>query len=97
MKRLARRHLQRQEQPKTPQPFFTPDNNPVQKSGQKPFFQKQPKTEETEEKVQTIRKAEKEEQQDTVHTKGADEEKKDNTPVMRQEIGGEEKEQQPKQ
>jgi len=97
MKRLAKRHLQRQEHTKPPQPFFTPDSNHVQQSGEKPFFQKQGKSVETEERVQSIRKAEPEEQKDKVQTKGADEEKKENTPVMRQAGGPEEKEQQPKQ
>lgn len=96
MKRHAKRHLQRQEQPKTPQPFFTPDTGKQLNIGDKPFFQRQAGKEETEEKVQAIRKAEKEEQEN-VSKKDAEEEKKDNTPVMRQTSGPEEKEQQPKQ
>jgi hypothetical protein len=95
MKRLARRHLQRQEHTTPPQPFFTPDTSHLQRNGEKPFFQKQGQAEETEEKVQTIRKVEAEEQKDKVQTKGADEEKKENTPVMRQAGGPEEKEPQP--
>lgn len=97
MKRIAKRHLQRQEHIQPPQPFFTPDNSPVQRAGEKPFFQRQPKSEESEEKVQTIRKAEPEEQKDKVQTTGDTEEKKENTPVMRQTSGQEDKEQQPKQ
>lgn len=96
MKRLAKRHLQRQEQPKSPQPFFTPDTGKLLNNSDKPFFQRQAGKEETEEKVQALRKAEKEERE-TVSKKGAEEEKKDNTPVMRQTAGPEEKEQQPKQ
>lgn len=77
MKRLARRHLQRQEHTKPPQPFFSPGSGPVRRTGDGPFFQRQGKSEETEEKVQTLRKAEAEEQQDTLRTSGADEEKKE--------------------
>jgi len=97
MKRLSKRHLQGQQQPKTPQPFFTPDNNRRQKVAEKPFFQKQSKTEDGEESIRTIRKTEQEEQKDTVRTKESDDEKKENTTVMRQAAGSEEKEQQSKQ
>jgi hypothetical protein len=97
MKRIAKRHLQRQqEQPKTPQPFFTPDTGKLPKNSDKPFFQRQARNEETEEKVQTLQRAKKEERE-TVAKKGAEEEKIENTPVMRQTSGSEEKEQQPKQ
>jgi hypothetical protein len=97
MKRITKRHLQRQDHVQPPQPFFTPDKSHVQSAGDKPFFHKQSQPEETEEKVQTIRKAEPEEQQDKVQTKGENEEKMENTPVMRQATGQEDKEQQPKQ
>ncbi len=79
MKKFSKRPLQRQEQPpvKSQQPFFSPDNG---HSGEGAFFQAQAKQGETEEQVQTIRKA-------------ASDEQKENTPAISKAKIGEEKKQ----
>lgn len=99
MRRIAKRHLQRQEHPpvQNRKPFFTTDHSTQHQAEGKPFFQAQTKEGEKEEQVQTIRKAATEERQETVSKKGAEEDKKENLPVMRQDAAPEEKDQQPKQ
>jgi hypothetical protein len=97
MKRIAKRHLQRQEHPpvRTQKPIFTADHSPLQQAEGKPFFQAQTKEGEKEEQVQTVRRAATEERQETMSKKEAEEDKKENLPVMRQDAVGEEKDKQP--
>jgi hypothetical protein len=92
MKKISKRPLQRQEQPpaKSQQPFFSPDNS---HSGEGAFFQAQAKQGETEEQIQTIRKAASEEQKDTVNKTGAEEDKKESIPDISKSDIGEEKKQ----
>ncbi len=85
MKRTIRRQIRRQEpqHARGQKPFFASAGHEKNDTGAAPFFQAQVNEGEMEENVQALQKAEMDDEKVRKESRDADEEKKENAPVMK--------------